>query len=203
MWSSCSSSVLPQSVQNGCRRRARRESCTCSQPVSVARRASLPRATISTDDRAILQYAAVPWRPCDPSQQHRVRSNVIVPLRLQAHIRDDVDLSAKDLLNQFLEPDELERRSLSRRVQEHFRMNALEVGRVPKLLANGRLRDSQRMSNLSLTHPRRVPRPVPSGTLGLLRTTCGPLALNRPLNSANAPIHTLKRNSTTSPSAMT
>ena len=40
-------------------------------------------------------------------------------------------------------------------------------------------------------------------SLKFFRTLCGLGGLDRPLSCANAPIHTLKRNSTTSPSAMT
>src|ERR1035437_6013594 len=144
--------------------------------------------------RASPRCAAVPWRPCDPSQQHRVTPDVIVQLRLQTAVRDQVDLPAEDLLDQLLEPDELERRRAWRRVHEkgdvgvltplaasdradpcqppvailrrqrledgssrikqHLGTDGLKVGRVPELLTDRWLRDTQRIADLLLAHPR-------------------------------------------------
>lgn len=48
-----------------------------------------------------------PW-PCDPSQQYRLSADVVIKLRLESAVLDQIDLAAQDLLDQLLEAKEPE-----------------------------------------------------------------------------------------------
>src|SRR5664280_237002 len=178
--------------------RLRRASSSASPPLPAGghQRGTHPchaRQSAQTD-RASHRRAAVPWQPPDPSQQHRVTPDVIVHLRFQTAVRDEVDLPAEDLLDQLLEPDERERRRAWRRVHEKVDVrvltrlaasdraehcqppvailrrqsledrssrikkllgtDGLKVARVPELLTDRWLRNTQRIADLLLAHPR-------------------------------------------------
>jgi hypothetical protein len=52
------------------------------QPAGVC----VERGPSLVDERASPRCAALPWRPCDPSQQHRVTPDIIVHLRFQTAV---------------------------------------------------------------------------------------------------------------------
>lgn len=57
---------------------------------------------------AIPGCGATPWRPCDPSQQHSLSTDVVVEAGLEPAVVDQVDLASEHLLEQHLELDEVE-----------------------------------------------------------------------------------------------